>query len=80
MSWTFYLVDAETYEDTDWTPTPYLDVSPQRIRAGAHAGKYAVNVEIFNSDPAFSQYRNLLNTMPTASCDNRSAWWPELEE
>ena len=80
MGWTFFLVDPETYEETDWAPAPYLNVAPRLIEAGDHEGKYAINVEIFNCDPAFEQYRELLETMPTAVCDDRDAWWPPLEE
>lgn len=76
MSWTFFLVDPETYEATDWAPTPYLNVGPTLITADEHAGAYAVNVEIFNCDPAYEQYRTLLESMPTAVCDDRDAWWP----
>ena len=80
MSWTFFLVDAETYEETDWAPTSYLNVGPRQILAGDYEGDYAVNVEIFNSDPAFESYRTLLESMPTAVCDDRDAWFPPPEE
>lgn len=73
-------MDAETYAATDWSPNAFLNVAPRLIEAGDHEGSYAVNVEIFNCDPAFEEYRELLETMPTAVCDDRDAWWPISEE
>ena len=78
--WTFFLVDADTYASTDWTPTPYLNLGPKLIEAGDHEGEYAVNVQIFNCDPAYEAYRTLLESMPTAVCDDREEWFPEPEE
>lgn len=74
---TFFLVDAETYEGTDWSPASYLNVAPKLITAGEHEDKYGVNVEIFNSATQFEQYRTLLESMPTAVCDTFQNWWPE---
>ena len=79
MSWTLFIVDPETFEETDWAPTSYLNVGPRLIAAGPHAGGYAVNVEIFGCDPAFEQYRTLLESMPTAVCEDRDEWWPPPE-
>jgi len=79
MSWTFYLVDAETHESTNWSPTPYLSVGPRLIGAGEHAGKYAVNVSIFGCDSAFESYRNVLESFPTAVCSDRDEWFPPPE-
>ena len=82
MTYTFFIVDETTYEATDWTPAAWLDVAPKPIGGGTHNGKYAVNVEIFNSDTAFETYRTLLESMPTAQCDqgDLDEWFPPPPE
>ena len=79
-SWTFFIVPADTHASTDWSPTSYLDVSPRLIGGGTHQNKYAVNVLIFNCDPAYERYRDLLEALPTAVCDDRDVWFPAPTE
>ena len=78
--WTFFIVDASTYETTDWKPEPWLDVAPILITQGDFEGGYAVNVEIFNAATEYEQYRTLLESMPTEVCDDLSDWWDDPEE
>ena len=82
MTYTFFIVDQSTYASTDWTPDAWLNVAPLLIRGGPHEGGYAVNVEIFNSSPAFEVYRTLLESMPTAECDSDDLdeWFPPPSE
>ena len=78
MIYTFFIVDQATYEATDWSPDAWLDVAPRLIGGGPEEGGYAVNDEIFNCDPAFEAYRTLLESMPTAQCneDDLDEWFP----
>jgi|TARA_R100001530_G_scaffold2398_1_gene3996 hypothetical protein len=82
MTYTFFIVDEATYEATDWTPDAWLDVAPKLITGGPQVGGYAVNVQIFNSAPEFEAYRTLLESMPTAQCDedDLDEWFPPPPE
>ena len=80
MSWTFFIVNEATHGQTNWAPNAWLNVSPIPIRGGSETGGYAVNVEIFTSDPAFEAYRSLLESMPTAVCDDLDEWFPPPDE
>ena len=82
MANTFFIVDEATHDSTDWSPNAWLNVSPKLIDGGAHEGKYAVNTQIFNCDPAFEAYRSILESMPTAECgdDDYETWFPPPEE
>ena len=77
--WTFFLVDQATFDSTDWWASPTWSVGPALIGGGTHAGKYAVDVEIFNCSEIFEAYRTLLETFPTAECDDRDEWFPPPE-
>lgn len=82
MTYNFFIVDQDTYDSTDWSPDAWLNVAPRLIGGGTHSGKYAVNTQIFSSDPAFEAYRTLLESMPTAECDegDLDEWFPDPEE
>lgn len=82
MSWTFYIVDASTFEDTDWQASQNWNVAPRLIDGGPNVGKYAVNVRLLDCSPIFEAYRDLLESMPTAVCgtDDRDVWFPPAPE
>lgn len=76
MSWTFFIVDPDTYGDTDWQAAPHWNVAPRLIGGGPQEGNYAVDVKIFDCSPIFEKYRALLESMPTAVCDDDDTWFP----
>lgn len=73
---TYFILTEEIVEETDWSPVPELRIRPALIHGGAHAGKYAVNVTIFDAAPQFEEYRDLLEAQPTAQCRNPDLWFP----
>ena len=83
---TFFIIDTETAITTNWSPKPYLHAGPRLItegqyegKQGPHEGKYAIGVGILNCSPAYEVYRELLESMPTATYENVEDWWPEEE-
>ena len=72
----YFILDTETVNGTDWSPKPCLHANPTLIKQGPHEGKYAIGVGILNCSPAYEIYRELLETMPTATCENGEDWWP----
>ncbi len=62
----FFIVPDGVVASTNWSAGRYLSVGPRKIWQGTHAGSYAVNTAIFDSDPAFEQFRAQLETLPTA--------------
>ena len=79
---TFFIIDTETVITTNWSPKPYLHAGPRLITEGQYEGKYGINTNIFNNDPAYEVYREVLESFPTAVCENVEDGWPkeEIEE
>ena len=64
---TYFILPQEIVEQTDWQAAPYANVGPVKIYSGSHAGSYAVNTKIFESDESFEQYRGILEGLPKAT-------------
>lgn len=56
----FFIVSAIIFDTTDWQASPCCNVGPVKIYSGPHAGSYAVNTAILDTDPCFEKYRSLL--------------------
>ncbi len=63
---TFFIIPRALYEATDWQASECCNVAPRLILSGAHAGSYAVNTALFQSDPSFEKFRDLLEALETA--------------
>ena len=61
-----FVIPASIFVATDWQASPACNVGPVPIHSGPHAGSYAVNTAIFDSDPAFESFRALLESLPVA--------------
>lgn len=62
----FYIIPKELYEATDWVASSCCNVGPVQIYTGQHAGSYAVNTKLFESDPCFEKFRPILEPLPTS--------------
>ena len=62
----YYIIPQALYEATDWQASDCCNVGPVEIQSGAHAGSYAVNTAIFDSDASFEKFRELLEGCETA--------------
>jgi len=63
---TFFIIPQQTYQNTNWAANSCCNVGPVAIYNGPHAGSYAVNTAIFDSDGSFEQFRSLLESLPQA--------------
>lgn len=65
----FFVVNAGRLNAINKRVSDACHVGAVPILRGTHAGKHAVNVEIFKSDPAFEKVRAMLESCPTAEID-----------
>lgn len=63
----FFIVNSGRLNAVNKRVSDCCNVAPVKIATGTHAGKYAVNVEIFTSDPAFEKVRAVLESCPVAT-------------
>jgi len=63
----YYIIPPSVYAQTDWQASACCHVGPVAIINGPHAGNYAVNTALFDSDTSFESYRSLLEQYPQAT-------------
>jgi len=82
MTHTFYIVDQDTYDSTNWQISPCLNFFPLKIGGGEYAGNYVISKDGMGYNPENEIHRELLESMPTAQCDedDLDEWFPPPPE